>query len=221
MSKNIAFIPARKNSKGVTFKNRILFKNSLKFIKKLNFIDEILVSSDDEFIIDIAKKNNLSFHKRKKKYAKDDTSIKKTILNVIKEMNIEKNHTIWLFYLPIVNRDIHDFKKVLRYTKHKEFKSMCSFYEADYKYHPFFSWKIFKKKISKFIKNDIYRRQDLPKAYYHFHYISCFKVSEINKLNSELINEETKPILVNFDKRKLLEVDTHEDMILFKKKYKI
>ena len=66
MSKNIAFIPARKNSKGIIFKNRILFKNSLKFIKKLDFIDEILVSSDDEFIINIAKQNNLSFHKRKK-----------------------------------------------------------------------------------------------------------------------------------------------------------
>ena len=217
MSKNIAFIPARKNSKGIIFKNRILFKNSLKFIKKLDFIDEILVSSDDEFIINIAKQNNLSFHKRKKKYAMDNTSIKETILNMIKEMNIEQNYNIWLFYLPIVNRDIDDFKRAFKHTKQKKFRSMCSFYEADYKYHPFFSWKIFRNKITKFIKNDIYRRQDLPKAYYHFHYISCFKVSEVKKLNSEMINKKTKPLLINFNNRKLFEADTQEDMALLKK----
>ena len=42
--------------------------------------------------LDIAKQNNLSFHKRKKKYAMDNTSIKETILNMIKEMNIEQNY---------------------------------------------------------------------------------------------------------------------------------
>ena len=36
----------------------------------------------------------------------DNTSIKETILNMIKEMYIEQNYNIWLFYLPIVNRDI-------------------------------------------------------------------------------------------------------------------
>ena len=68
----------------------------------------------------------------------DNTSIKETILNMIKEMNIEQNYNIWLFYLPIVNRDIDDFKRAFRHTKQKKFRSMCSFYEADYKYHPFF-----------------------------------------------------------------------------------
>ena len=58
-----------------------------------------------------------------------------------------------------------------------------------------FSWKIFRNKITKFIKNDIYRRQDLPKAYYHFHYISCFKVSEVKKLNSEMINKKNKTFI--------------------------
>lgn len=47
MIKNLALIPARKNSKGIKNKNRILFDNTANFIKKLKFIDKSIVSSDD------------------------------------------------------------------------------------------------------------------------------------------------------------------------------
>ena len=65
MSDHIALIPARKNSKGVKFKNRILFNKTAEFVKKLKFLNNIYVSSDDEKILLQAKKNNFRIHKRK------------------------------------------------------------------------------------------------------------------------------------------------------------
>ena len=144
--KNIALIPARKNSKGLKYKNRLLFNNTANFVKKLKFIDKILVSSDDPQILKKALDFNFFIHKRKKKYAKDDTSIKKTIINICEELNFDLTDNIWLFYLPIVKRSIKDFERALFYAQKRQFKSMCTFYESDYKYHPYYSWKLKKKK---------------------------------------------------------------------------
>ena len=219
--KNIALIPARKNSKGLKYKNRLLFNNTANFIKKLKFIDKILVSSDDPQILKKALDFNFFIHKRKKKYAKDDTSIKKTIINICEELNFNLTDNIWLFYLPIVKRSIKDFERALFYAKKRQFKSMCTFYEADYKYHPYYSWKFQKKKVVKYIKNDFFRRQDLPKAFYHFHYVSCFKVKEIKNLNSELINHNTVPLLLKKNDSKIFEIDNIDDLKKFKNVQKI
>ena len=55
---------------------------------------------------------------------------------------------------------------------------------------------IINKNIKKFIKNDVYRRQDKIKLFEHHHYLCAFKVKELNKLNSELINSKTSPIIL-------------------------
>lgn len=217
MIKNLALIPARKNSKGIKNKNRILFENTANFIKKLKFIDKSIVSSDDDAILKKSVKYSFTNHRRKSSFAKDNTSIKKTITNICKEMKLDKNDIIWLFYLPIINRVKKDFENAFKLTRKKNFKSICSFIEADYKYHPFYSWKFKKNYISKFLKNDVFRRQDLPPAYFHFHYICCFKVSELKKLNSELINKKTLPFKIKINSKSTLEIDNKEDLKNFKK----
>ena len=217
MIKNLALIPARKNSKGIKNKNRILFDNITNFIKKLKFIDKIIVSSDDDIILKKSVKYSFTNHHRKSSFAKDNTSIKKTITNICNEMKLDKNDIIWLFYLPIVNRVKKDFENAFKLTKKNNFKSICSFIEADYKYHPFYSWKFKKNHISKFLKNNVFRRQDLPPAYFHFHYICCFKIGELKNLNSELINEKTIPFKIKFNSKSTLEIDNKEDLKNFKK----
>ena len=70
-----------------------------------------------------------------------------------------------------------------------------------------------KKKIFQYIKNDIYRRQDLPNAWMHYHYICCFKSKEIKKLNNELLNSKTYPFfLSNEYSNNLIEIDSPEDL---------
>ena len=44
----------------------------------------------------------------------------------------------------------------------------------------------------------------------HHHYLCAFKVKELKKLNSELINKNTIPIIMKEDKN-LLEIDTKQD----------
>ena len=117
MIKNLALIPARKNSKGIKNKNRILFDNTANFIKKLKFIDKSIVSSDDDIILKKSVKYSFTNHHRKSSFAKDNTSIKKTITNICNEMKLDKNDIIWLFYLPIVNRVKKDFENAFKLTK--------------------------------------------------------------------------------------------------------
>ena len=63
-----------------------------------------------------------------------------------------------------------------------------------------------------------YGRQDFPEAFSHHHYICGFNIKYLNKLNNELIFKNTFPIFLNNDtSRKLIEVDTYEELKKFKK----
>ena len=47
----------------------------------------------------------------------------------------------------------------------------------------------------------------------HYHYLCCFKVSELDKLNNELLNSETHPIFLTREYSKnLIEIDSKEDL---------
>ena len=78
---NIAFIPARGNSKTIKNKNLkklgkiTLLENSIITAKQSNFFEKIVVSSESEKILKIAKKYNISTHKRKKSLSKDNSNV--------------------------------------------------------------------------------------------------------------------------------------------------
>ena len=171
--KHVVIIPARKNSKGLKNKNRILFENTAKFVKKISFFDQIIVASDDKQIENKAIKNNFIFYKRSKKNAMDSSSIKSLIKEVVKKKKLQKNMIVWLLYLTLPIKKINDFKKAYRLTKKKNFLSLISFRKV--LTHPFDCW-IIKKKLRKFVKNDVCRRQDKPQMFEHHHYLCAFKL---------------------------------------------
>ena len=89
---------------------------------------------------------------------------------------------------------------------------MCTFVPA--KTHPLNTWQYDQKnkKLSQYIENDIYRRQDLPSAWMHYHYVCCFKAEELEYLNSELLNSKTYPFFLSKEYAKnLIEIDTPKD----------
>ena len=96
--KNIAVIPARKNSRGVKFKNRIFFNLTAQFVEKLRFIDKTIVTSDDKFILSKAKKKDFETHNRKKSFAKNNTSIKSTLANLIMKKIKQKRYSVAFLY---------------------------------------------------------------------------------------------------------------------------
>ena len=207
--KHIAIIPARKNSRGLKFKNRLLFNYTKNFLNKIKWFDEIILASDDDYFRSKCKKANFSFYKRDKKNAEDNSSIKSLMTEINKKFNFHNNTIIWLFYLTIPERKKIEFKKLKLITEKKNFLSAISFIPI--KTHPYDCWSI-NKKLKKFIKNDVFRRQDKIKLYEHHHYMCAFKIKELNKLNSELINSKTSPIILLRD---IIEIDTKKDLMKF------
>lgn len=206
---HIAVIPARKNSKGLKFKNRLLFDYTKKFLKKINWFNKIIFASDDKYFVSKCKNSNYYFYNRERKNALDNSSIKSLMLEISKNLKLSRETIVWLFYLSIPDRNLTDYKKLKDITEKKKFVSAISFVPP--KTHPFDCW-IVKKKIKKLIKNDIYRRQDKIKLFEHHHYLCAFKIKELKELNSELINSNTTPIIL---KKDIIEIDTKEDLIKF------
>jgi CMP-N-acetylneuraminic acid synthetase len=215
---HIAVIPARKNSKSLPFKNRFLFKYTAEFLKENKLFDKVYVNSDDPYLEILAKKYDFNFFKRQKKLAKDTTCIKEVFIDMNKKLRFSNKTFIWLFYIPLVYKNISDFRKSFKLVEDKKLKSICAFKEAET--HPMSSWYIKKNKPFQFIKNNLCRRQDFTKAFSHHHYICGFNTKYLNQLNNELIFKNTFPILLNdYTSKKLIEVDTKKELKKFKKFY--
>jgi CMP-N-acetylneuraminic acid synthetase len=212
---HIAVIPARKNSKSLPLKNRFLFKYTADFLKDNKLFNKVYVNSDDLYLKKLASKYGFYFFNRQKKLAKDTSCIKEVFVDMNKKLKFHSNTFIWLFYIPLVYKNIKDFKKSLKLVNEKRLKSICSFKKA--KTNPMSCWYIKKNKPFQFIKNNLCRRQDFPLAYSHHHYICGFNVNFLGKLNNELIFNNTYPILLDKDiSKKLIEVDTPEQLRKFK-----
>lgn len=209
-NKNIAVIPARRNSEGFRFKNRILFNETIDFLKKIKWFDQKIISTDDEVLIRKAKKYNLKTLERSKKNSKNNISIKSVMEEVRDKIKPDPSDKIWLIYLTIPYKNKKDFLNVKKISEKKKFKSLLSFREVIT--HPFDCW-VIKPKLKQIIKNKFFRRQDKPNVYEHYHYLSCFKVSELKKLNDELINKNTEPYLITGNaKYKINEIDCKFDL---------
>ena len=211
--RHIAVIPAREGSIGFPQKNQIFFDTTANFLDNISWIDEIIVNSNDSVVLDKARSRNYKIYVRPEILSGAEVSIKSVFTNLINSKNIEKNDIIWLFYLPILFKNNLDFEKAKTIIEQSDVKSLCTFIPV--KSHPFNAWKYDEKnkKISQYIKNDFYRRQDLPQAWIHYHYVCCFKASEIDKLNNELLNTQTYPVFLSKEYAKnLIEIDTPEDL---------
>ena len=138
MSKHVAFIPARKGSKGFKFKNRILFSHTANFINQIDWFDEVIVSTDDPVINELASQNGYSVHVRPESLASDDVSIKAVLQDYLSGPDNKLNAHIWLFYLTVLYRSLEDFLISKKLVEVDKARSVCSFIKA--KTHPYDSW---------------------------------------------------------------------------------
>jgi len=209
---HIALIPARRDSKGFPFKNRTFFEYTSNFLDQNSIWEKIIVSSNDEEILKIANSKNYKQHRRSEDLSTDVVGIKPVFESVINDLKLNDSDILWLFYLPIIYKDIMDFKKGVKIIENGHNKSLCSFIEA--KTHPYTCWyhDRIKNKMKQYIPNDVFRRQDKPPAWEYFHYVYCCRVSELPLLNNELLNENTAPLFLTKETQKqLIEIDTAND----------
>tara|TARA_B100001245_G_C22879431_1_gene422849 strand:- start:1174 stop:1860 length:687 start_codon:yes stop_codon:yes gene_type:complete len=217
-SQHIAIIPARKGSKGLPFKNRMFFDYSADFIDSQMIWDRVIVSSNDEIIKKKVKDKGYEFHSRSEELSGDTISVKEVFCEVVKDFRLDQEDILWVISLPVVYKNPRDFRKAKAIIDEGNYRSLCGFITA--KSHPFYCWSFNKKNeiLTQYIDNDIYRRQDLPPAFTPHNYLQCMKVSELHKLNSEMLNSKTFPYFLDKEtEANLIEIDTPEELEEWKK----
>lgn len=112
----LAIIPARWGSKWIKNKNIIdlywkpLICYSIEIALKIDIIDKIVVNSDSDIILDIAKNFNVDVIKRKKELATDKIKISEVIKSTSK---LYKNH----YDIIIITSTYKPYKERINYYK--------------------------------------------------------------------------------------------------------
>jgi CMP-N-acetylneuraminic acid synthetase len=208
--KPIIFIPARKGSKGLPFKNRLLLQYTLQAIPD-EFKENIIVSTDDEKIINICEKHEIKFDKRDTIFAEDDTSMKDVLLNFKKlHPKLKEAQEIIMLYLTYPQRKWEDLIKAYNFFTVNKTKSLLC--KKNINTHPYLMLVDNKNNTGRqLVKHDLYRRQEYPNVFELSHFIAIMIVGEIKNLNKNLYNKDTQFFQIE-DK---IDVDTIDDLKKF------
>ena len=204
-------IPARRDSKGLPFKNRKLLDYTINNIP-IELHEKTIVTTNDEKIIEKLSATNINVLRRDEQLCLDDISIKDVMLDVVKKFQMKSNDTIVMLYLTSPDRKFSNIKKILDYYYERKIKTLTCCVEP--KTHPYLV--LFKKENQKgeqVIKHDLYRRQDYPECFEIRHFVCIFQVDEIQKLNSNMYNDSTIFYKIDSD----IDVDHENDLKEFLK----
>jgi CMP-N-acetylneuraminic acid synthetase len=200
-------IPARRNSVGVPFKNRTLLEHTIGKISKGS---NIVVSTDDEFIVDKVK-DIATVINRSPELSEGDISIKRVMEDVVCQLSLKDEDVVVMLYLVYPTRTQDDIKKAVEFYEENGGKSLLCGYNTGI--NPFVSFYAKPNHRGELIvENSYHRRQDYPEYFYMSHFISIFNVGELRSLNGELYNEHT----LFYRIEKPVNVDTVEDLTQFR-----
>ena len=231
MRKVLAIIPARGNSKGIKKKNiqlvnkKPLIYYTIKEAKKSKLISNLILSSEDNKIRKIANKFGCETpFRRPKILSKDDTKTYEVIKHAFEFM--EKKNRINYDYILLLQptcplRKLKDIDFAINFLlkNKKRYDSVVSVVDVGAN-HPY-RMKIIKKN---YLKNffeqgfeDMRPRQKLPKVYIRNGSIYLIKRAEFIKYKS-LVGKKTFPYIM--EQKNSINIDTIDDLELFKKKFK-
>jgi|TARA_B110000114_G_scaffold121502_1_gene127306 N-acylneuraminate cytidylyltransferase len=95
-----AIVPVKGNSQRVKKKNLRKFSNTslyelkLDHLKKTNCFDKIIISSEDDYILEMAKNKKFLTHKRKKYYSTSHVPMSEVYSNIASE--VEGDYIAWI-----------------------------------------------------------------------------------------------------------------------------
>lgn len=201
-------IPARRNSKGLLFKNRALFYATLHSIPEA-FRKDILVTTDDEWVINECEKYNIKYVIRPTDLADDYASMKDVMRDLFKHIDdIDINTNIILLYLTYPERVWDEIISCYDFYLNSDSNSLLCKKEIKTTHPYLYMYDNGNNKGSQLIKHNLYRRQDYPKVFELSHYISIFKASALEDLNLNLYNKDT----IFYPIGNKIDVDTEEDL---------
>jgi CMP-N-acetylneuraminic acid synthetase len=169
----LGIIPARSGSKGVVGKNKMLIAGkplisyTIEAALKSKLLDEIWVSSDDEDIQTIAKGyEKLSFHKRSKEIATDQSPVAETIQAVLGCININIDFIVLLQPSSPIRTGKQIDEAIALIKNNPQSNSLISVIPMDDTHPARMYWKE-KDALYPILKKwEDNRRQDIPTAWY-------------------------------------------------------
>jgi CMP-N-acetylneuraminic acid synthetase len=199
-------IPARRNSKGLPFKNRTLFKKTADIIP-VSHKNIVYVVTDDEKITEMANSYGFNTLDRPSSVSSDEASTKELMIYIIDKLKL-RDEKIVMLYLTYPSRKWSDVEKALEeFDKNKCQSLLC---KLPLKTSPFLILKEENdNRGSQLFYHNLYRRQDYPKCFELSHYVCILNSSEINKLNNNLYNSLTYFLPIWGD---VIDVDYKEDL---------
>lgn len=213
MPRHVAVIPARKGSKGLPGKNRLLFDFTADFLDGQGWFSPVIVSTDDEVVREKAERRGYRVHHRTPELAGDAVSIKSVFRAVIRDEKIAPDAVLWLFYLPTVYKDPEHFRRARGLIEGGVMPGVCGLVPA--RTHPYNCWAYDDAlgRMRQYVPNGVFRRQDLPPAWMLHHYICCFRAGALEEMTDELVHPGTRPFfLEEKTASRLIEVDTPEEL---------
>ena len=217
----LAIIPARKDSKGIKNKNRVIFFGkplihwTIVESLKCKFLDKIIISTDDQKILSMSKQYKdprLFFEKRPKSLTKDNSLIMSTIKMSINQNSNFKNIILLQPDSPL--RKVFHINKSINNFINSNALSCVSVTKT--KKPPELFYKINKKGFIKkeFLKNRISKNKQDFDFYYEINgaiYIS--KVSEFLK-NISFLSDKTSTY--EMQRKYSIDIDNSFDLELAK-----
>lgn len=128
-NKIIAMIPARIGSQRLKKKNLALINKKplieyvIESAKKTKIFDKIYINSDSQIFKKIAKKNNIDFYLRNKKFGSSNTKSDEVVFDFLKHHKCDI--IVWVNPIaPLQKSD--EIKKVINYFKRKNLNSLIT-----------------------------------------------------------------------------------------------
>ena len=222
--KILAIIPARKNSKRIKDKNKILLKNkkliehTFLLTKKSKLFTQILLTTDDEKLIKLSKKYNiLAPWVRPKKISSDFSPSYKAVIHAYDwyEKNYEKVDGVFILQPTSPFRTIKTLKEMIKIFKKSKKKSVINVSKCNE--HPEWMLKLKNNTILPYISKKYFtsRSQSLAKLY-RINGLGYLINPSILKKEKTLIPKNSIPC-INKSKIESIDIDDMQDYLIAKK----
>ncbi len=216
----LGIIPARSGSKGVTGKNtkllngKPLMEYTTEIAVKSNCFTELIVSTDDEKISDIAKKLGVNVpFLRPTELAQDKTPTIDVIVHALQWYESQNIFFDAVCLLQVTSpfRTVEFLDKVIKKFVENDSDSLVSVQKVPHEYNPHWTFELNEEgnlKIATGETEIISRRQELPTAYFRDGSIYITKTDVILNQNSLYGNNIS---YIESDPELYVNIDTSED----------
>jgi len=218
--KILGIIPARGGSKGVPRKNitkicgKPLIAYTIEVAKKSGAFEDLIVSSDEDEILKVARKFKCDYLKRPAELASDKSPVTKAIEHVLfymEKTNKKKYDAIMLLQPTAPIREPFHIKEAISLLKGRKVGSVISVCEMN-EIHPARMYNLKRNKLSSYIPAlENTRRQDIPPVYYRNGSIYLVKRNSFLKQKTVMAKPSFGYVM---DSKYLLNIDERKDIII-------